>query len=82
MVRLDGVCAHCAPYLNVCDHVCPTCGKPVDMDNCDGEVVDGRMVGYEGSTQGEQCREGCYVWFHTACGDTKNQLCKPCMETA
>ena len=79
MIPREGVCYDCSPFRVTCEHVCPTCGDAVDMDNCDGEAIDGRMVGYEGTTQGFKCANGCFFWAHNACGDPKQQLCRVCL---
>lgn len=74
-----GYCQQCGRdemNLGACYH-CPTCGEQVEMDNCDGEIIDGPTVGYLGTTQGFKC-ESCMEWTHTACGDEKQSLCSPC----
>lgn len=69
----DVMNGHCSGYH------CVLCAKEIDMDNCDGEVIDGRTVGYLGSSSATQC-ESCCEWFCNTCGDPKQELCKPCLE--
>lgn len=57
---------------------CPTCGKDIEMDNCDQDLNNaGRVVFYLGTTHGFKCR-WCDKFCHTDCGDNEREYCKPC----
>lgn len=45
---------------------CADCGKLIELDNCDGDMRDGRMVGYAGSTQGT---DDSGEWLCNSCHD-------------
>lgn len=63
-----------------CGEICPTCQEHVDLDNCDGDLREGAMVYFAGSTKGQQC-EACTNWTHIEClaiGPNVTTLCLPC----
>lgn len=72
MTAHEGACSFCSPYLQSCQHVCPTCGADVKTDDYDADVD-------RAYPDGIVCAS-CGQWTHDACA--KDEYCKPCDEAA